>query len=294
MRQDLANLDRDIRQPLGRVIQEAFKHGIDCDIIQGGLIPGRSVQSSYEASVIQNYLLGSRRTSWDGRVYRYAKATNIISSTNFGLKFWAELGDGIGYTAPLQIQKVGDTTIKVDSGKGTAGVAEDELIGGYVIIHTHGESYDQFRGIFGNTVADASGYVTITLDAPLTIDVAVTFGVEVYPNPYASVRVRQASHGGGGDRYSSVAGMADVKTTIADYYIWIQTWGPRWINPQGDIASVVTVDRRGLVFDYEGSITQVDVNTATTAKMQYAGFVINRESVANGTGPPLVMLQISP
>ena len=262
--------------------------------IDGVLKLGGSVQGICEVSATQNYLLGTRRVKIDGRAYKYVKATNIISSTNFGLKFWAELGDGIGYTAPLQTQLVGDTTIKVDSGKGVAGVAKDELIGGYIIIHTHGESYDQFRGILGNTLADANGYITITLDEPLTIAIELTFGVEVYPNPYASVRVKQASHGGGGDRYSSVAGMADVKTTVANQYIWIQTWGPRWINPQGDVGSVVTVDRRGLVFDYEGSITQVDVNTATTAKMQYAGFVINRESVANGTGPPLVMLQISP
>ena len=294
MRRDLSAIDRDIGQDWSRIIQEAFKHGIDCDIIQGGLLSGRFVQSSYEVSAIQNYILGSRRTSPDGRVYRYAKATNIISSTNFGLKFWAELGDGIGYTAPLQIQDIGDLSIKVDSGKGAAGIAKDELVGGYVIIHTHGESYDQFRGILSNTLADANGYVTITLDAPLTIAVELAFGVEVYPNPYASVQVRQAAHGGGGDRYSSVAGMADIKTIVENQYIWIQTWGPRWINPQGDVGNVVTIDRRGLVFDYEGSITQVDVNVATTAKMQYAGFIINRESVANGTGPPLVMLQISP
>ena len=38
MRQDLSALDRDIQQALGRVLQEAFKHGIDCDILRGGYI----------------------------------------------------------------------------------------------------------------------------------------------------------------------------------------------------------------------------------------------------------------
>ena len=280
-------------------IDKFYRKGVFPAILSGGIDYdgikklGGVFQETHAQSATQNYILGTRRIIWDGRIYKYAKATNIISSTNFGLKFWAELGDGIAYTAPLQVQSVGDTTIKVDSGKGDAGIAKDELVGGYVIIHTHGESYDQFRGILSNTLADANGYVTITLDAPLTIAIELTFGVEVYPNPYASVQVKQASHGGGGDRYSSVAGMANIKTAVANQYIWIQTWGPRWINPQGDVGSVVTVDRRGLVFDYEGSITQVDVNIATTAKMQYAGFIINRESVANGTGPPLVMLQIS-
>ena len=257
-----------------------------------GNFGGSSWAFLYETSTIKHpdYNVGDRVALPDGRVFRYAKATNIISSQNFGLKFWAELGDGIGYVAPDQGQDIGDTSVHVTA----AGITEDELRGGYIIIHTHGLSDDQFMGIVGNTATDSDGDVTIYLDAPLTVAVLTTHGVEVYPNPYMSVRVKQASHGGGGDRYSSVAGVPVVKTTAVDQYLWLQTWGPCWINPQGAVGATVTVDRRGLVFDYEGSITQLDVNIATTAMMQYAGFIINRESVGNGTGPPLVMLQISP
>lgn len=301
-RQNLAGLDRDICQPLGRLIQEAFKHGIDCDIIHGGLLVGGSEQGLYEQSATPNYLVGTRRISPDGRVYRYARATNVIAATQFGLKFWAEIGDGIGYTAPKQTQEVGDTTIKVDSGKGEAGVAKDELVGGYVIIHTGDDQYQHFRGIVANTIADADGYVTITLDAPLKVAIKVTYGVEVYPNPYASVRVSSAGAPdcGAPDEYSSVAGMPNVKTTVANQYIWIQTWGPIWVNPHGTAGTAATADRRGLVFDREGSISSISETVGYGADstlglaQQYAGFIINRESVANGAGPPLVMLQISP
>lgn len=55
MRRNLSTLDRDIGQDWSRIIQEAFLHGIDCDIIQNGLLPGRNVQGIHEVSDVQNY-----------------------------------------------------------------------------------------------------------------------------------------------------------------------------------------------------------------------------------------------
>ena len=63
MRRDLSAIDRNIGQMWSRIIQEAFEHGIDCDIIHGGLLPGRPVQGLYKVSDIQNYLIGTRRIS---------------------------------------------------------------------------------------------------------------------------------------------------------------------------------------------------------------------------------------
>jgi len=290
-RQDLSALDRDIGQDWSRIIQEAFKHGIDCDIIHGGLLVGRPEQGLYEQSATANYLIGTRRISPDGRVYRYARATNIVKDCKYGLKFWGQIGDGITYTAPLQTQDIGDTTIKVDGGKGAAGVAADELVGGYVMIHTHGDLYQHFRGIIGNTLADANGYVTITLDAPLKVALTVSHGVEVFPNPYVSVRTASAGLAGGiPNKYSSVAGMPNVKTLVANQYLWIQTWGAIWINPHGSSCKGAASDCRRLVFDREGSISsQGETVAGAVYTEQIAGFVINR-----GDGPPLVMLQISP
>lgn len=247
----------------------------------------------YTTSVIKDpeYDIGDRVVLADGRVFRYAKATNIISATQFGLKFWGQLDDGIDYTAPIQTELATARQLTVDAGA-EGDYVVDELKGGYIIIHTHSVNNHITRGIIGNTASDGDGNVTIYVDAPWGVVIAVAYGVETCPNPYASVRVKQASHGGGGDRYSSVAGMPAVKTTVANQYLWLQTWGPCWVNPQGDVAHVAAVDRRGLLFDYEGSITQVDVSDATAKKMQYAGFIITRDD-SGGTGPPLIMLQIS-
>lgn len=295
-RRDLGALDTDILQGTLRLIQQAFKYGIDSDILQGGLLAGGTEQGIYEQSATQNYLIGTRLTTPDGRSFRYAKATNIISDHTFGLKFWNELADGIAYTAPLQVQAIGDTTILVDSGKGAAGVAVNEFAGGYVIVHTHTDYDGQFRRIISNTVADASGYVTLTVEAGWTKDIEVGYGVEVLQNPYSSVRLCSSGGGAGGtpNEYTSVAGMALVNTLVANVFLWLQTWGPCWINPHGTAAATVTADRRGLVFDREGSISAIDESVSADVCQQYAGFIINRESVGNGTGPPLFMLQICP
>jgi len=300
MRQDLSTLDRDIGQPWSRVIQEAFRDGIDCDIIHGGLLVGGTIQGLYGQSATPNYVIGTRRISPDGRVYRYVKATNIIAQTHFGLKFYSRIADGIGNTPPLQIQSIGDSTIKIDSGKGAAGVALDELVGGYVLIHTGSDNYQQFRGIVGNTVADGSGYVTITLDAPLTAAIKVTHGVEVLQNPYGNVRLTAGPSGGmAGNDFSSVAGMPNIVTAVANRYIWIQTWGPIWINPHGSSLQNAGISggERKLVFDVEGSICIEDDVAhgpgADSDEHQIAGFIIDR-SASGVSGPPLVMLQISP
>lgn len=238
-----------------------------------------------------DYNIGNRVILPDGRVFRYGRATNIVRNTMQGLKFFGqEVGDGIGYKAPLA-QVVGDEYIKVSE----SGVTLDELRGGMVIFHTHTEYADFTRGIVGNDATDSSGYVKIYLDAALHIAVTTSFGVETCPNPYRFLSYRSAAVAGGpgGDAYSSVAGIPTRKTTAANQYVWIQTWGPCWINPQGSIGYTVIASRRLLWFTDEGSIICVNSAGDDTAMRQIAGFLLTAED-ASGTGPPLVMLTITP
>jgi len=294
MRRDLSTIDRDIGQDWSRIIQEAFKHGIDCDIIHGGLLEGKSEQDIHKASATQNYVVGTRRVTPEGRVYKYGKATAEIGHMGSGLKFWSLLSDGIGWQSPKKTQTTLESTIWLDSGKASAGVAKDELVGGYIIIHTGTVSNDMVRRIIANTLADEDGYVTITVDRPWDYAIATEFGTETYPNPYMNLRQRIAagSYPTGGDRLSSVAGMPTVRTVVADMFLWIQTWGPCWVTPEGDVGASVADDRRGCFFDYEGKIIQKSADVLTADIQQYAGFIINREDTS--TGPPLFMLQISP
>ena len=292
-RRNLATLDRDMFQGLGRILQEAMSHGVENDMIFGGLMSGQSaLQGLHVESATQNCKIGTRRVRWDGRVYRYGRATNIVSVRHFGLKFWGQIGDGIA-TTPAASAAAGASTFTIAK----SGVAADDFAGGFV---TFFSTPVQTRGIVSNT-ATSGGNITITLDEPLTtaITVAVTY-TEVLHNPYRSLRLTAGPSGGDtGNDYSSVAGIPCIITTAANRFLWVQTWGPIWINPHGSSLqdAGITGSERKLVFDCEGSITLEDDAAhgpcAGGEDMQHAGFIIDR-SAAGTSGPPLVMLQICP
>lgn len=252
-----------------------------------GLLGGTTGQRIWETSLTAQYSPGTRLITEDGRVFRYAKASNIISVRHFGLKFWNKVAieaNAGGSSA------VGDYTVTL-----TGNVTKDEYKGGYLISHG---TPTQFRYIVSNTVTSGTTFV-VTLAEPLTT--AITGGstyCEALQSPYANVRLTAGPSGGDtGDDYSSVAGIPFVITAAANTYIWIQTWGPIWINPHGDVAAGVAGGEHKLVFDVEGSVCVEDEVAhgpgADGDEHQIAGFIINRGASGAG-GPPLVMLMISP
>ena len=208
------------------------------------------------------------------------------------MKFWALSSDGIEANLS-QGQEAEDKSILIEDA--TIPVAKDELRGGSVIIHVAG-GLEQQRVIVGNTVA-SEGNITIYLRDPLTADVASGTYTEVYPNPYANVYSGYMVGGHPVGGLSSVAGMPNVITAAANRYLWIQTWGPIWINPYGAVGNTPVADTREVVFDHEGAISYESevkgIGTAFATKHQVAGFIINRQATGV-SGPPLIMLQISP
>jgi len=290
MRQNLALMDRDIGQMIGRPLQEAMAHGIENDMIYGGLLAGQSsIQGKYIAQTTQNCLVPTRRVTWQGEVYRYCRAPLAVGCTMFGLKFGYEVK--IGYTAPLAKVLAGNNTIRVDAG-GAAAVAANELVGGNVIIHTHTDYHHMCMRITANTLADSNGYIMITVEENWPIDIETAYGVEVMPNPWMGMVSRpgpSSDNPRSGDHYTSVGGMPLVKSTVANSFMWIKTRGPHWINPLTPLGDTQTVDRRIVFFDYEGQLTQVSP-AVSTSMMQIAGFILNSEVTA--VGPPLVMLTI--
>jgi len=292
-KRNLAILDTDMFTPIGRLLQQAMAHGITNDLIFGGLETGQtSLQLLHAESSIQNCAIGSRRVRWDGRVFRYGKPSNIVSVRHFGLKFWYQIGDGLATTLAAS-SSIGDSTITIADAAATL----NEYKGGYVTMFS---TPVQTRGILSNT-AVSGGNTIITLDEPLTaaVTIASTY-TEVLHNPYSNLRLTAGPSGGdAGNDYSSVAGIPCAITTVANYYLWVQTWGPIWVNPHGSSLqdAGITGSERKVVFDCEGSITLEDDAThgpcAGGEDMQPAGFIIDR-SAAGTSGPPLIMLQISP
>jgi len=248
----------------------------------------------YESSTTlpTGYNVGDRVITPDGRVFRLAKATNIIANIQQGVKFYNLQSDGVGYKAATA-SAIGDTDVTIDAGD-AGDYTLDQLRGGYVIIHTHGDLNHQFRGIVGNSVSDSSGNVTLYLDGPLTHTLTASHGVEVHTNPYNNVRQCNSTTGKPGDKYTSVAGLPNKSTTVANEYVWIQTWGFCWCNPHG--ASLqdagVSTDERRVVFDWEGSISIQEDCIGATDDHQAAGFLVNR-CTASVAGSGFIMLQIS-
>jgi len=80
-KRDLANLDADMFTPIGRLLQQAMAHGINNDIIQGGLVSGQTaLQSIYAYSATKNCTLGTtllRKETGCGFVYSQAGATQL-------------------------------------------------------------------------------------------------------------------------------------------------------------------------------------------------------------------------
>lgn len=78
-KRDLAGIDTDMFTPIGRLLQQAFAHGINCDIIHGGLESGQTaLQSIYEQSATQNCMLGTKmREVETGREFIYSQAGTV-------------------------------------------------------------------------------------------------------------------------------------------------------------------------------------------------------------------------
>ncbi len=248
----------------------------------------------YQTSTVINpkYGVGDRVLLPDGRVFRYAKATNAMPTCKFGVKFYGQIGDGLGVSMAIN-HAVGERDIVLTA----AGVVKDEYRGGYMIIHVG--THQQFRGVIGNSATDGEGLVTFTLDAGLSVACTTQY-CEVLQSPYANVKLTAGPSGGlSGDDYSSVAGIPNVITAAANQYVWLQTWGPIWINPHGSSLqdAGITGGERKLVFDVEGSVCVEDDAAhgpgADGDEHQIAGFIIDR-SASGTSGPPLVMLTINP
>ena len=79
MKRDLANIDTDMFTPIGRLLQQSFAHGINCDIVQGGILTGQtSLQSVYAESETQNCTLGTKLREVDtGREFIYSQAGSV-------------------------------------------------------------------------------------------------------------------------------------------------------------------------------------------------------------------------
>lgn len=277
MKRDLSAIDRDIGQDWSRIIQEAFKHGINCNIIQGGLLDGKSEQGLYEVSDIQNYGIGDRLITPDGRVFHYAKSGGKCY-TGQGNAFYNSIAFAGKSSAALVATDKQITFSYAEAGGES--FLKDALRGGYIAIYGGDPSNADcpHRRIVGNN-ANGEGPLILDLDAQVGRVVEDEQDCDVYHNPYSDLRVGTRSK-------ESFAGLAAAYVDAENKYFWVQTWGMCWIALLAGETN--GGEYRDVYFRYNGTI-QVNADTdAYRTNKQRAGFILPYGLSAE------VMLQISP
>jgi len=251
---------------------------------------GRPVENYlYKQSAAAKFRAGKRVMTWDGRVFRYGTSKTALLS-GFGAANYFTVSLHVTYavipTAIATGQDWADVTVSASMGYGAGGFAEDELVGGYIVVG-HGASKVQNRCVVKNQVMTAAGgTMRVWVDGQFeTAETVSSDGAELYPNPYKYL-------GKGALQYQAFMGVPAINVT-STYSAFMQTWGPCWITPGGaDGTPGDSVCDRMVYFVGDGSVnggTAIDEEQGH----QPAGFII--DTTASGTGAlPLVMLQITP
>jgi len=236
-----------------------------------------------EASTTQHYKIGSRMVV-DERVFHYGKAGATLDC---GLGAFNTYTQHISF-ALVAIAASGATSIvvTVGAGDGVAAdgvIAEDELVGGYVVIFPADMTEVMNRRVVGNTAGTSGNPMTVDLDRPLSTALVGTDHAEIMASQYLNVQT------GGPYGFHTVVGMPPISATI-NQYLWLQTWGPVWITPLAG-AGAGNQNRR-LYFRENGSVMRNDAS-GSYADSQLAGYVL-ANAPGEGQGAPFTQLMLAP
>jgi len=280
-KRNLATMDTDMFTPIGRLLQQAMAHGITNDMIFGGLETGQTALQALNAvSLTQNCALETRRITWDGRVYKYARVkTGCETITYHGAKATGSIALAHTILPATGDALEGATDIIVSLTGRSAG----DLKGGWIMLYpkTPDDKGTMSKRISNNDATDGTT-TKIYFSPAVTADAVMTHAVgyvEVFENPYAAIAWNS-------DTFASVVGIPETIGASLEYQ-WIQTWGPRVVS-KGNYPTMAA-HQRYVTFDSTGCLYLTQ--SAAECYQAPAGFVLNQGSDYSG---PLVMLQISP
>ncbi len=253
-----------------------------------------SPQGLHVASTVQSLRLGTKWVMGD-RVFKYAKAggTMIVHRAvayyDYGVSGWAV----IPTATPAGSNTVYATIGASEGVAGDGALAEHELEGAWIVIfrlNAGASNTDYTFQILDNTAVDSGGgTTTLTIASELPYEASTSAYTEITGNIYSDVR-----HITNGSRMFVGQPMIDAS---AGEFLWLQTWGPTWLNPEdGDGSNTIgnAADQQQLVFESNGSVILHGAEDATTKFKQHAGCVITRlAGGAETQGTPLIFLKIS-
>lgn len=226
------------------------------DHILGERIPGGSDQDILEESATKRFVIGAHKLLEDGRAFRYAYASTLLTAYWGALTYMPTTEHGV-LTANVAI---GDRVLHCTS---VAAITANQFKGGYVVLSWN----PGFHRILGNTAAGAGVAFTITLERPVWRAFTVATDCTIYPNEYDDVRAAHnvPAHQG----HSTFVGVPLFDVTAARY-IWLQTWGP--CVGMGVAAQGAAVGERAVYFYGDGAlINQTEMVAGPGQALQYAG-----------------------
>lgn len=283
----------------GRRIQGDLSLGYDPMMNRGGrMIIGEALTSTEqdydEDSAVQNYALGTKMILPRGRVFHYAKAGGTLvpdmgvkNASNQYVVFRVVAAAAKGATQVLV------TCTAADGIAANGTIAANELVGGHIVIFAGGLVSAINREVIANSAISVATtlVMTVTLDRPLPFLIGAST-CEIMHSEYFNVQNDVVN-------YHSVVGLAMLPSAI-NRYLWLQTWGPTWMNAQLTVGeSLVRVNNRQVVFRADGSLGlagHTDVAGTfdqTTHYAQHAGYILC-SLLGGAQGAPFVYLQIAP
>jgi len=243
-------------------------HGSPHDFSSANGVHNRNL-GIYATEDTQRYIVGTRLTTWDGRVFKYIYAEKACTSYHGAVTLATHAYAGEALVSSVV---VGDTSVLVTQ----TGFTEDELQGGFICVYGAG-SHAMNRLIVGND-ATVGTTTMIYIDGPISV-AGDTLYHEVFQNPY-----KRCS--GTPQVYSCVVAVPAANIAVSSYG-WGQTWGPCVVSPAEDVGTrSVSQDR--MVFDTATGLLKA--NGAADTYRQNAGFILNQGVTTYG---PLIMLQLS-
>lgn len=290
-RKNLANLDRDILQAHGRIIQEAFAHGIENDMIFGGLEAGQSVMQGLEvAQTTRNCKIATRRVTWEGKVFRYSLSSLECDTFQANVFVNAIGATGIDWSVLPVSSAIGATSVTMTN-QGVVTIAANELVGGHIVLNSTGGIQNnriQQRTITANTAATLNGTCVISFAEPLvralTLNVSYAYCM---PSPYNNVAKCRLTYETGKIGF---CGYSAGEVNAAALYHWEQTWGLISAALYGNTLGV-TQYYRDCVFRADGLLVERGgTGTSGGLEAQRAGFIVDNNGGNNGA--TLIMLQL--
>lgn len=160
--------------------------------------------------------LGSRATTPDGRVYRYAQAgTTTIVAGNL-----LQAAPAVANHQHSSVSVIAGTgTFQVVPTLGATAIVAGQYTNGYLIVDSGTNHLGYTYSIVNNSAAASSGTPTIYLGEPLVNALLTSDTVSLVANPYSAVVQMPTTITG------TPVGVATVAASAA-YYFWVQTRGP--------------------------------------------------------------------